>query len=85
MVCRRLGSWCSYVIKFLLFREDQPKHSVWQDFNPIHMAIVMPLSVILLGVLVSVGYFAFGVPGFFVAYICATVLALEVPHCIFDR
>ena len=74
-----------HVIKFLLFREDNPKHSVWQDFDAVDYAIVMPFGTILLAAFVFAGYVYFGTVGFFAAYITSSVLAIEIPHCIFDR
>ena len=88
MVYRRLVCWRSHVInllKFLLFREDQPKHKVWDNFNVLHAAFVLPLSVILYAAFVAVGFAFFGIVGFFVVYVAGAVLVLEIPHCIFDR
>ena len=92
MVHRRASSITNRVLKklrillkFLLFREDEPKHSVWTDFNPIHLALVLPLSIAPAVGLTLIGYLFFGVVGFFVAYATAIVLVIEIPHCIFDR
>ena len=88
MVGRRLGGrrWhVKNLIKFLLFMEDQPKHKVWDNFNALHMAVVLPLSIIPYAVFIVAGYALFGVVGFFVAYVAGSVLAIEIPHCIFDR
>jgi hypothetical protein len=73
------------LLKFLLFREEMPKHFVWADFEPVHVAIILPLAMALPIALVLVGYLFFGIVGLFVAYIATSVLVIEIPHCIFDR
>ena len=88
ILVRRLGIWCKFLkklLKFLLFAEDQPKHSVWSDFNPIHLGLVIPLSVMPSVGFVVVAGLVFGVVGFFAAYATVIVLVIEIPHCIFDR
>ena len=76
------------LMKFLLFMEDDPKHRCVVDLNPIDMAslvFVLALSVMFSIGLMLVGFKLFGIAGFFAAYIIASVLPIEIPHCIFDR
>ena len=73
------------LLKFLLFKEDEPKHGIWTDFNPVHLALVLPFSIAPAVGLACIGYLIGGVIGFFAAYIVASVLVIEIPHCIFDR
>ena len=72
------------VLKFLLFREDDPKHRVF-DLEPWHMAlmITLPLGACAGGILV--GWFYGGALGALVMYLAVCLFVLEVPHCICDR
>lgn len=84
----RFSSWCSVLkrlVKFLLFREDHPKHFVWADFQPIHLALVLPFAVAPSVGLVIAGFKFGGILGFFACHVLASVLPLEILHCIFDR
>ena len=72
------------VLKFLLFREDDPKHRVF-DVQPIHLAFLMPIPLGLCAFAVLVGWFYFGALGSLAMYLLCAVLTLEVPHCICDR
>lgn len=73
------------LLKFLLFREDNPKHNIWQDFSPLDLALLFTFEIPLSIAFVIYGFVFFGVIGFFVAYITFALLAIEIPHCIFDR
>jgi hypothetical protein len=91
MVYGRLDGWTSglkkaiAIIKFLLFKEDNPKHFVWKDFEPLHLALILPLLIVPSIGFIVLGYLSFKVIGFVASYIIATLLPLEVFHWIFDR
>jgi len=72
-------------VKFLLFREDDPKHEVAKDLQPIHLAVLLPLPVGLVAISILVGFMYYGATGALAAYLSVCLLVLEIPHCIFDR
>lgn len=74
------------VIKFLLFREDTPKHAVIGPADTVtlffaSLGLILAVSVSL----IFWSYYLFGVAGFLGAYIIAAVLPLEILHCLYDR
>lgn len=71
------------LVKFLLFREDFPIHRVF-DVSPVYVGLLCVPILVLVGLLV-LGYVGFGVVGFLFCYVGVCILAIEVPHCIFDR
>ena len=88
----RLGLWCRLLkkklvnaVKFLLFREDYPKHRIWETFSWIHLASILPAMIVSGIVFIYLSFLYYGVLGFIYAYIIASVLPLEIFHCIFDR
>jgi len=73
-------------IKFLMFREDIPKHHVIQNI-PLIIALcasVVPATWILSGLLFTALQY-YGMLGFLLGYVAITLALIEVPHCILDR
>lgn len=79
---RRLRS--SGTVRFLLFREDFPKHRVIEEITPWHAILVFYVSLFvgLLGFMVLAYATFFG----FVAYYVAVAIGiLEIMHWLCDR
>jgi len=73
-------------IKFLLFREDNPKHKVAEGCTTVEFLLMcMAVWVGVASATVFFGYVYFGVPGSLLTYILVSVASLEIPHIIWDR
>lgn len=72
-------------IKFLLFREDNPKQGCWANFNPVGLAAYLIGATIPCIALLLLGWMYGGVLGFIIAYVIDCVVPLELMHCAFDR
>ena len=81
----RLGSLVK-AVKFLLFIEDYPEHSVIQNCHLITLLIAMVVpATFLVGSMLASLFASHGLIGFLAGYVGFAVLLLEIPHCIFDR
>lgn len=72
------------VLKFLLFREDNPKFGLWSDCEPLHLALVVPFFVYVASLLSLYGYVFLGVVGFCLGFCLGLLFPIEVFHCILE-
>ena len=88
IVVRRLGFWLNRLkaaYRFLTFNEPDPKHKVWETITPEQLGLVVTSASMLAVSFVVVSGLRYGVLGFFAAYAIVIILALEIPHVVFDR
>ena len=78
------GLRSSGTVRFLLFREDFPKHRVVEEITPWHAILVFYVSLFvgLLGFMV-LAYASFF--GFVAYYVAVAIGVLEVMHWLCDR
>lgn len=64
--------------------EDNPKHKVIEDINPLLLAF-LPIAVMLLGIAGQAIFSCLTVFGFLLYYVAILVVALELLHFAFDK
>jgi len=74
-----------HTLEFLLFKEENPRHGCWTNFDPMGLAVYMLLLPIICGAVLAAGWIYGRVPGVFIAYVIDCVLPIELLHCLFDR
>ncbi|MEM3458504.1 MAG: hypothetical protein QXN36_02615 [Candidatus Bathyarchaeia archaeon] len=74
----------SSTLRFMLFREDFPKHRVVERISPLHAIVVF--YVCLFAGLLGLFVFAYATfLGFIAYYVTVGVAALEILHCMYDK
>ena len=71
-------------LKFLLFKEDKPKHRVMKNLNP-GLIVLIPFLCLLLGFSGLVVWVKTTFLGFLAYYVIVAVTTLEILHCLYDR
>lgn len=85
---RRLRRWWRKVnnlLRFLLMIEEHPKHSVWTEFCPFRMSVVVPVSIVSVLSCAGIGFLLYGVAGLFIFLFFGLCSFFELLHIIFDR
>ena len=74
----------NHTVKFLLFMEDNPKHKVMEDIDPVVLAF-LPVAILLLGIAGQVIFSYFTIFGFLLYYVGVLIVILESLHFTFDK
>ena len=74
----------NHTVKFLLFMEDNPKHKVMDNIDPLFLAF-LPIVIILLGIAGQVIFSYLTVFGFLLYYVGVLTVILELLHFTFDK
>ena len=71
------------LLKFLVFREEQPKHQVVKNLHPVHALLVFYFNLLV----PSIVFFWLIPMGFLVAFageVIVVLAVLETMHCLYD-
>jgi len=74
----------SNAVKFILFKEDKPKHRVFENLSPLHALAAFYLS-LFLGAFGFVVFVHTSIIGFVAYYVVVAIAVLEALHYLCDR